>query len=1588
MTTETGSVISVKYELNNPCTASGVASLVPSTNTLSCFPVVWATNGAPYTDWFNKYVVQSVSQSDPSGGSAGLFTGYKYVGGGAWHYDDNELVQAKYRTYGQWRGFGDVQTRTGQGTDPLTESESWYYRGMDGDWLSSTSTRSVSLTDSQGGKHTDADQLAGNPLESATYTYDGGPVDHSSINSYWVSPATLSRTRSGLPPLTANAVGQVETWSRQALTDTSPTTWRTTESDSSFDTDPSSPTFGMELYSFSHGDLGLVGTGSSQATCTRTVYAPANTALNLVGLVAETETDDKPCGGTSPVGASVPTAAQTNALTAPAGLNKATDVVSDTRTFYDNPTLAATWPQPASFTWPQAAPTLGDDSVEQDATGYSGGAFTYKTKSATVYDAYGRPTAAFDANGNETDTSYTTTAWLTTVGIQATNALHQSATTVLDPERSLTLSSTDINNITTTVHSDGLGRTLAVWKSSRATSLPANQLYSYSYPASGVIAPVVVTSQQMNDESGYSTSTILYDALLRVRQTQEQAVTASATGRIISDTFYDTHGWTYKTNDSYWDPTANPGSTLVTVADNKAEQQTLTSYDGQGRPTVVTSLDDSQVKEKAYTQYFGDRTVSVPPAGAPAGATVVDALGRTTEKDQYATAPTVSTAVLGGFTTASITGGTTQATHYTFNAQGLAYQTIDPAGDTWSTGYDFLGNPVTKTDPDAGSTPANSPTLYDPVGNTLQSTDSAGHTLSFTYDKLNRKTAEYDATVANQSSSNQIGSWTYDNSNNAVPGMTYPIGQITTQTSTTPDGTFTTQALGFNIFGESTGETFTVPGSTALAGAYTYKHSYTPTTGLPKSTLVPAAGGMAQEILTTGYSAYRGLDEPSGLGGTNGYVQNISYTALGQVAQEVIGSATNKASVSNTYDPHTGRLTDQNVVNTAVSSTPLDDTSDTYDPSGNITSQTDVRNGTTTETQCYGYDGLDRLTSAWTTSSTATSCSTQPTSANVTTTVGDGVTGSAYWTSWTYDKLGQTKTQVQHSLTGATDTTTTDTYGGSATGCPTSTAPHTLATSTVTGASSASNTYCYDALGNTTSRTTPSGQQSLTWNDEGELRSATTGTNTTTYDYDATGAVIERSDPGSTTLFLPSQQITLNTTTNILTNLRAYALPGGGQAVASNVGYGFTLSDQHGTATVSLDSTAKNPSWQQYTPYGAPRGPTPGSTWLDPNGFLDKPQDASDGLTTVGARQYDATLGRFISLDPVFEEDPQQANGYTYASSNPVTFSDPTGLDNWWADPTMNKPVVKGAPPISQSLADDQGFGALCTAENCSHYDPQKAAAERAKAAAAAAAARAEAKARAAAEAKEKAAAAAAHRHCSWYNVTCQVEVHAAAILEAALIVAAVAAVIVICVVAPEVAIAAASAFGEAALGGATLEMAAVAGVAAGVSTAATGAGLTTLAVGAAVVANLAGAESYAVGEEGGVTMGKSAHVTKGRYPIRGGQYSPFAKIKTPEGTWDTAIHGDNENGFMRDPDLDSSAVSVPDLAKEMKEAGWNGEPVRLLACRAACGTGPQDLANELGVTVTAPREDVRITNSGKVLLWDENGKTVEGTWDTFEPQK
>jgi RHS repeat-associated protein len=1271
--TETGEQILVSYEQPDPCSPS--APPTPSANTQSCFPVYWQVFAPPTPDWFVKYAVSSVDEVDTTGGSPGVYTSYQYAGP-AWHYDDNEVVQPQYRSYGQWRGYGDVKTFTGTGNDAQTESQTSYYQGMSDD----NDSTAVNLTDSQGGTHADVDQLAGAVLGHTDYDFAGGPVEDSQIYSYWVSAAAATRTRTGLPALTANFTGQVEEWTRTAITDTGTTTWRDTETDTSYDATPTDADFGLPLYVFAHGDLSQ----TSQQTCTTTTYTAANTSENLVGLVAGTEVDAGACGGSSPDGSSAPTSSEVNALTAPTSISRPADVISDSRTFYDDPPVLTSSgvPAPSATTWPQTPPANADQSVVQQANGYSGGAFTYQTTSAAVYDSYGRPVTSYDGNGNQTLTAYTMTNGVTTAETD-TNALGQATTTTYDPLRGLPVTITDANGITTTLQYDGLGRVTSVWEYGRPTSDPANYIYTYTVSNS---APTVVTTQQLNDEGGYITSATLYDALLRERQTQ---VPTPQGGILISDNYYDSRGWLYKVNTDTWDPgdspaspsctTSTPPDCIITVPDSDATDQAVTDFDGLGRPVLVTSYDQSQVRSVTATAYYGDRVTTVPASGGTPTSTVTDALGRTTEIDQYTSPPAVTTSTANNITTVSITGGSTQATTYAYNTDG-ELSDISEAGENWTSLYNLLGQVTSKTDPDGGT----SKMTYDADGNLTSATDADGNTISYAYDGLNRQTGEYDGP---NSSSPPIATWTYDNSNDAVPGMTDPIGQLTTETSYDSAGhAYTLQQTGFNNFGESLGETWTIPSAQGeLAGTYTLTNTYTTTTGLLASTTYPATPGLPGETVTYGYTP--GFDLPNTLGGLDGYDQDTTYDAWSRVAQQQIGSASDYAYVTNTYDLHTGNLTDSEVANTSGSSTPYDNTSYTYDPSGNVTSETDTQNPAPatstgqTETQCYDYNTLDQLTQAWTATD---DCDANPAS-NGGATVGDGISGSAYWTSWSFNPVGQRASQTQYSLSGGQNTTTSYNYNTSQ--------PNTLASTSTTGPSGTTTTsYSYDADGNTTARDLPTGNQSLTWTPDGSLATDATAAGTTSYVYDADGNVLLQQDPAQTTLYIFGEQITLHAApgsqTGTISGIRFLPLPGGGQVVRTGGGgnYSFELTNQQGTAVITLNHEAQSPAWQQYTPYGAPRG-TPPSSWPDTNGFLGDPTDADTSLTIIGARQYDPSTGQFISPDPILETtSPQQLNGYAYAADNPVTNIDPTGQE-------LLAPGGGGSPGPAAGTAPGPGNG-------------------------------------------------------------------------------------------------------------------------------------------------------------------------------------------------------------------------------------------------------------------------------------------------------
>ena len=1248
---ELGSVTNVTYEIPDACSTS----TNPSTNTTSCYPVYWTPTGysAPVEDWFIKYAVQSVQVSDQTGGAPAQVASYQYQSP-AWHYDDNEVVKAKYRTYGQFRGYQQVTTWTGDGqNNPRTENLTTYYQGMDGDWLSSTTTRSISLTDSQGAKHVDNNALAGSVLESTTYLGDGGPVDDSTITSYWISPSIAARTRSSLPDLTANMTGVAEVWKRQALTDGGETgKWQDTEADTTYDSTAADANFGLATITYSH----TVPVNTAYDKCTMTTYAPANSSENLVGLVQQQTAVSTACGGFTE--ASVSSAPSSlNSLTVPSFTQD--QVVSASQTFYDDPSFSGTQ---------GSAPTKGDVTETRKATAYASGTFTWQTQSAKTYDSYGRALTATDADGNETKTAYTLNSANLTTGLTSTNPLGQASSETFDPERALVLTMTDANGVVTTTQYDALGRKTSVWLDSRhnpTNPQPANYLYSYTESDTGVSGSV---EQTMNEELGVSLTVTILDSLGRTRETQQDT---AAGGRLVTDTFYDSRGLVYLKYDAWWDPSNAPalaltgttsGTVNTPVPQDKIPTEDYYTYDGMGRQVEDQSEQYATTCTScgtAYTVYNGDETTTIPPTGGVVKATQTDALGRSSATLEYSTAPTLTVPSNTNTGVFYVTGGTVLTTSYGYDGHGNQATTTDADKQVFTSVYNLLGQVVEKEDPTAGD----SFTAYDPDGNLLQSEDARGAYVSYTYDKLGRKTAEYasvDTTSAQTAgpSGTEMYAWVYDNSNSAIPKMTYPLGHPTTQTTYAKGVTYTEQTAGFNIFGESLGEEIIVPSSvTGLGGTYTITHQYTTDIGLPFQDTYSSFGGINSETVQHSYSGL--FDSPTGLADANyGYLQSVTYDAYGRPTLSKIGGSTGTAEITDIYDVHSGALNEQAISRQTSLPAAVDDTTYTYDPAGNITAQTENRLGSTadSETQCYQYNPLDQLTQAW---SATAACSTAPSASNAGNTLG---TNSAYWDSWTFDNEGNRTSQTQHGIGMTTDTTTSYTYS--------STQPNTLTGTSSTGGSTASSSYQYDSNGNTDQRTTPTdGVQTLSWDNAGQLSSVNTTTagsanttGTSSYVYDSSGNLLLQTTPTGSTVYFENEQATHATSNGAVTGIRYLNLPGGGivARTGNNTSYTFELTDQHGTAELDLDYTCQNPTWRQFDPYGNPRGTT--VTWTDNRAYLDKVADPETGLTDIGARWYDASLGRFISLDPVFEATDNLAlGGYAYTDGNPVSQEDPTG---------------------------------------------------------------------------------------------------------------------------------------------------------------------------------------------------------------------------------------------------------------------------------------------------------------------------------------
>ncbi|WP_343238976.1 RHS repeat-associated core domain-containing protein [Streptomyces sp. SID9124] len=638
--TESGSTLGITYSPAD-CKPGDVPS--PENNHRRCYPVKWSPPDAPaadykpYLDWFHAYVVTQILEIDNTkvAGAPAKETDYSYLDGMAWAKSkDDEFTTAKHLTYGDRKGYGRVQVRTGAAPDKRTLEEYRYFRGIDG----------AAVKDHAGTAVTDKEAFAGMTREEAIYNGDGGKLEATTSYEPWLSAATATETRSeGLPERKAYATGGGSESTRTAVGDA----WRTTRVERTFDS------VGQILTESELGDTSKTG----DERCTTTAYA-RNADKNILGLVSEAKTVAKACG-TPPV---LPE-----------------DLISAQRNYYDGATSLST------------VPVKGDVTRldEQDAKGTG-----YLTTATHTYDRHGRELTATNALQITTrTTTYTPTTTEAPTSVKVTNAAKQETTTFYDPARGVATAEVDPNGKRSDATYDGLGRPLKVWQPGWTKADHADTpSVEYAYTISRTAANAVAT-KTLKQNGEYRTTYQLYDGLLRERQTQAPANGAKA--RIMTETMYDTRGWAWQSFAAYY-ASGLPSATLESTTVNKVPAATQNLFDGTGRITDVLSLKYGDEQWRSKTVYEGDRTTVIPPKGGTASTTVTDARGRTTALLEYTDpARTASQKTAYGYgkydEPSSVTDPDGNVWKYTFDSRGQKTVIDDPDQGVTRNTYDDEG---------------------------------------------------------------------------------------------------------------------------------------------------------------------------------------------------------------------------------------------------------------------------------------------------------------------------------------------------------------------------------------------------------------------------------------------------------------------------------------------------------------------------------------------------------------------------------------------------------------------------------------------------------------------------------------------------------------------------------------------------------------------------------------------------------------------------------------------------------------------------------------------------------------------------------
>jgi RHS repeat-associated protein len=184
--------------------------------------------------------------------------------------------------------------------------------------------------------------------------------------------------------------------------------------------------------------------------------------------------------------------------------------------------------------------------------------------------------------------------------------------------------------------------------------------------------------------------------------------------------------------------------------------------------------------------------------------------------------------------------------------------------------------------------------------------------------------------------------------------------------------------------------------------------------------------------------------------------------------------------------------------------------------------------------------------------------------------------------------------------------------------------------------------------------------------------------NTTPYTYNGDGVLVfDGATRYTQDMAAPLTQILQTTqisTTNYLYGLERLAAQFGSTKL-------WYVGDALGSVRMMLDDGGAPLERIYYDPWGNPESGT-----VPTFGFTGEVQDSATGLVNLRARWYSTGNGTFTSVDPFagFPEQPYSQHEYQYAYSDPIFYTDPTGLCGRPGEsPCAPTPGPRPTPPPS-----------------------------------------------------------------------------------------------------------------------------------------------------------------------------------------------------------------------------------------------------------------------------------------------------------------